>query len=569
MPVRAPALVDPAELADALRILEAAGELEHYLATRSPEVRAGLERVQAEYGIGWRAHPMAMAAHLTPGDVHLWPYVRLLSEKFRQAATGESPRQIWNLPARYGKSTVASQWGPAWLLSLNPRARLILTSYADSLALENARTVRDLLREHADALGVTLRADRRRADRFVTAEGGGILARGLTSGITGFGAGRGGGVIIDDPYKNWQEAHSPTVRKEVESNYRSVLRLRLDDPSAFVIIVHTRWHEHDLTGVLYNEAPQGWDLVRLPAIAEVHDPDAEDLLRRLPDPLGRQPGEPIERERFTLLEVKARADDIGSYLAAALEQQRPAPEEGGDLRRDWWKWHDELPPAFETSCTSWDMKLKEADAGDYVVGQAWGRIRSDYWLRGQLRGRWNLPTVRAAIALLSVRHPDASRHFVENTGNGPEVIKELRAGAGPGYHLGPDIIGALGMRTEEVPKVEAILRRGLAGIIAVNPKGSKVARVRAITGRVEAGNVHLVTGDRGAAILVNEAAAFPNAEHDDTVDAMTQALLKLGNVALSATSVSRRTATPPKPGTPRQRPTRTAGIFRAGGRRAR
>jgi len=558
MPALADDLAAWDELELALEELEAHGELEAYLVDRPPANRAVLERLQAERGCGWRGHPAAMAAHLTD-DIKQWRYVRLLSRKFREAADGVSKRQIWNLPARYGKSTIASQWGPAWLLDRNPRARIILTSYGDSLALENARAIRDIATAYPELVRFRLRRDARRADRFLTREGGGVLAKGIRSGITGFGAGRGGGVIVDDPFKNWEEAHSPTIRQAVFDAYRSVLRLRLDDDSAFVIIVHTRWHEHDLTGLLLAEDGQEWDLVRLPALAEAHDPNALDPLLRLPDPLGRAPGEVLEPERFALLEVKSRAADLGAYLAAGLEQQRPAPEEGGELKRAWWKWTTELPAAFDGACTSWDMKLKEEDSGDYIVGQAWGRTGADYWLREQLRGRWNLPTVRAAIALLSVRHPDISRHYIENTGNGPEVIRELRRGAGPKYVLGADIAGALGMTEAERVKVQGLLRRGIPGLLPVNPKGAKVARVRAISGRVEAGNVHLLEGNTGAAVLVNEAAAFPNAEHDDAVDAMTQALLKLGGTPAGQSSrATRRRVAVPSPARQAAQPTAPA-----------
>ena len=119
MPALADDLAAWDELELALEELEAHGELEAYLVDRPPANRAVLERLQAERGCGWRGHPAAMAAHLTD-DIKQWRYVRLLSRKFREAADGVSKRQIWNLPARYGKSTIASQWGPAWLLDRNP-----------------------------------------------------------------------------------------------------------------------------------------------------------------------------------------------------------------------------------------------------------------------------------------------------------------------------------------------------------------------------------------------------------------------------------------------------------------
>lgn len=540
-----------AELSDALMAIAERGgsrALETFLASLPPDDLAVAEDVLGrQFAVGWRADPGIMANHLTGGAIKLWPYVRLLSRKFADAVEGRSKRQIWNVPARYGKSTIASRWGPAWCLDRYPQAGIILTSYGDALARENAVSVRDILTEHADVLRVDLRRDRRRQDRFVTSAGGGILAAGIGSGITGFGAGRGGGVIVDDPFKNWQDAHSQHQRDLVWNQYQSVLRLRLDDDDAWIIVVHTRWHEDDLTGRLVrsteNATGEDWELVRLPAIAEAADPRSPDPTLRLPDPLGREPGEVLEPDRFDLDAVRARALSLGSYLAAGLEQQRPSPEEGGEILRAWWKWSSTFPPRCDSWCTSWDMKLKDKETGDYVVGQAWGRTGADLWLFEQLRGQWNQPTTKLAIALMAVRHPQIDRHYIENTGNGPEVMAELRAGNAD-YVIDDEAASKLGMTEDERAKVQRVMRAGLQGLIPVTPKGPKPVRLRAVSGIIEAGNVWLRENDPAALALVNEAAAFPNGDHDDQVDAMSQALSKMRRGEATMSRSSRETPTP-------------------------
>ena len=553
------------DLGNLIVALARANRLDDYLDGITDGVhREAIERAVAMVSAaGWRSTPDAMASYLTKGSFKRWPYVRLLGEKFADAVEGRSTRQIWNLPARYGKSLLASQWGPVWMLDRYPEKKLALVSYGDDLASTNSGAVLDLLREHSTDLRVELKLDRQRLDRFITAQGGGLMSAGLASGLTGFGA---NGVIEDDPFKNWQEAHSPNRRQYVVNHYRSVVRLRLDTDDAFIIIVMTRWHEEDLAGVL--EAAdmegdgEGWEIVRLPAIAEAPSTNPNDPpSRRQPDPLGRAPGEVLEPERFSAEAVRARARAIGTYLSAGMEQQRPSPEEGGELKRAWWQWADAPPRSFDDALTSWDMKLKDKKGGDYVVGQAWGRTGSDFWWIDQLRGQWNQVTTKTAIVLMAVRHPEIKRHVVENTGNGPEVMAELRRPQ-PGYEVSEEVRSELGITDDEVDRVNEMFRRGVPGLIPENPKGDKVARARSQSGYLEAGNVHLITNRPEADRLVDEAAAFPNGAHDDQVDAWSQAMKKLAGGEATATPAPRRaTATP----APSRRA--TAGIARTRRRR--
>jgi phage terminase large subunit-like protein len=535
--------------------------------------------------LGWRADPAALAAHLTAGKFRQWRYIRLLSEKFRQLVTGESKRQIWNLPARMGKSELGSRWGPVWAFDQYPEANIILTSYGDALAMENALAVRDLLRGHGSELRTQLRKDRQKADRFKTDHGGGLLAAGIDASIIGFGAGNHGGVVVDDPFKNWQEAASKARREHVWNQYRSVLRSRLDDETAWILVLHTRWHEEDLTGKLIapqlaryenvvdvhsrardeytaalkeameDEEQTEWDLTRLPALAEVHDPTSHDPFARMPDPLGRTPGEPLEPEKFTVSEVRRRAIDFGSFLASALEQQRPSPEEGDELLREWWKWFDTRPDRFDDAASSWDMKLKDNEKGDFVVGQAWGRTGADYWMLGQLRGQWNMATTKLAIALMAVRYPVLKKHFIENSGNGPDLKAQLSK-PDDSYEVSTSEAGKLGMTADERAAVQRLIRRGMNRLILITPIGSKAVRARAIAPIAEAGHVHLPNHYPEALRFVDEASEFPNGTNDDQVDAWSQAISQMEKNGPARATAARSTRPEVKPGQAPVVPTR-------------
>ncbi len=80
------------------------------------------------------------------------------------------------------------------------------------------------------------------------------------------------------------------------------------------------------------------------------------------------------------------------------------------------------------------------------------------------------------------------------------------------------------MTADEIPKVQALRRRGMAGLIPNPPKGSKVARARAVAPYIEAGDVHIPRHASWLGAYLDEHSGFPNGTHDDQVDATSQAL---------------------------------------------
>ena len=544
--------VSPGDLVELGRMVLAMPERERleYLMGLDPADLDVIERAVTaaeQDGADWRATPVTMGHHLTRGKIRLWRYSTLLGEKFVDAVEGRSIRQIWNLPRRYGKSMFASQWGPTWALDKYPHLKLLLVSYGDELALENAIAVRTNLLAFGDQLRARLQPDRRQAGRFVTTEGGGILARGIRSGIVGFGA---DGAVFDDPHKDWIDAHSPSQRQRVDDQFRSVVAGTLETETSWIIIPMTRWHEDDIAGrrlaQMEQETGLEWEVVRIPELAEAPEPDSPHWWLRLPDPLGRAPGEPIEPERFRVPAIQVKHKLAGTYLTASMYQQRPSPEEGGEIKRAWWADAavDTLPPSYDDEISSWDMKLKDKESGDYVAGGWFGRTGKDMWLGEVLRGQWNQATTENAIALMQVRHPTIRRHYLENTGNGPEVRTALTT-ARKDYVLSDDIAGHLGMTETEREKVQALRRRGMNGILMFTPKGEKMARMRAYSGYVESGDVHLWRKMPGIAVFIDEFAAMPNGSHDDQIDMTSQALKIL--IGGGVSKISRAEGSLPKP----------------------
>lgn len=518
-------------------------QLEGFTAGREPHDIALIEQIVAEHTAeGWRVDPTTMAAHLD-ATYRRPRYIQILGDAYRRAVQEKGKRIIISLPARYGKSKICSQWGPAWTLDGHPDSRSILVSYGDELAMENALGCRDILDDHRDVLRGQIRPDARRKDRFLTTAGGGILARGLYSAIRGFGVTEDGVLVCDDLFKGWEEAHSPAARQKKWDTYRSNVRDRLDTEDAGIIHVAQRVHREDVIGQLITDMDQGgedWELIVIPALAVVDN-----------DILGRMIGEVIDPARFPIEAVRTRHRALGPYLVAAQEQQDPRADEGTELRRDWFIIAEaaEQPSSPDAAITSWDLKLKNKEAGDFVVGQAWWRVGDGYWLMDSVRGQFDHATTANAIALLSVRNPIIHQHVIETAGSYDDVVPQLRKPIND-YEVTDEMAVRLAMNEAERAAVQAMRRTGLQNIVGHAPQGDKTVRARTyIAPKAEPGQVRFPIGRPWIPALLDELAAFgTKGVHDDQVDAMSQALQRLDRGQFTVTEPKAEARPPARPG---------------------
>jgi len=269
------------------------------------------------------ASPAELAARLIPGYV-VTPTIKLISDALADAIAHPDRRYIISCPPRTGKSVLVSQVGVVLALMTDPDATVILASYSDELAQEHSREARRLVAANSALLGYQLSQDARAVGRWqVDGHRGGLLAGGILSGITGFGA--SSVLLIDDPIKNVQEADSPAYRRRVAAEFRSTLMTRLH-PGASVVIIGTRWAESDLIGTLLADEPERWTHINVPAIAETGIPDA----------LGREPGVAMTSALGrTLDQLEDIRRSVGSRAWYAMFQGVPSSPEGGLVKRDW------------------------------------------------------------------------------------------------------------------------------------------------------------------------------------------------------------------------------------------
>jgi predicted phage terminase large subunit-like protein len=272
----------------------------------------------------------------------------LIAEKLEAVERGEIDRLMIFMPPRHGKSELASKRFPAWCLGRNPKRQIIAASYNSDLANDFGRNVRNIIAEPEFGqvfAGVTLAPDSQAANRMNTNHGGTYVAAGVGTAVTGRGADI---ALIDDPFKDREEADSERRRETVWDWYRSTLYTRLM-PGGAIVLIQTRWHEDDLAGRLLEHEGSQWDVLELPAL----HPERGALW-------------PEWYDETALLRIK---ETIGPREWSALYQQQPQPDEGTFFQRDWFKTWETLP-ALRYYGTS-DYAVTDG-GGDYTVHRIWG-----------------------------------------------------------------------------------------------------------------------------------------------------------------------------------------------------
>lgn len=261
-------------------------------------------------------------------------YYKIL-DKF---AKGEVKRLIVSAPPQYGKSLGSSRGLPSFLMGIRPSDSIVIGSYNTELARTFNSDVQRWIREDAyRAVFPETRISDGRENReykcnadetqVVGQDGSGLRVVGRGSSLTGR---KVDVMIMDDLYKDYNEASSPIVRNKTWRWYTSVVLSRLQDWGQ-QLIVFTRWNEDDLVGrIMQTEGvvemrnwedferlgEREWAFVNFPAL-KVGAPTEIDP---------REEGEVIFPSHSSLetLLAKKRADP---YIFECLYQGNPFSEE--------------------------------------------------------------------------------------------------------------------------------------------------------------------------------------------------------------------------------------------------
>jgi hypothetical protein len=310
-----------------VRELQAHAELERRSRARA-KVISGMPLVEA----------IPLITPRFDAPTHLQPLLDL-AERVKR---GEAPFALISVPPQHGKTETILHL-LAQLLGIFPDRIYAYVTYAGSLSLSKSREAQ----KYAKAAGVRIDSTFNTMAEWRTVVGGGFLATSVGGQLTGQGV--SGGLVIDDPFANREEAESQLIRDTVHGFFTSTAIPRVH-PGAFVFIVHTRWHEDDLIGRLAKEFVENeagervpkWEVINLPAISE--------------------DGEALWPKRRPLPFLKSVRGIVGEYDWSALYQGNPRPK-GNNVFRGV-QYYDKLPNRYRIG-KGLDLAYTASNRADY------------------------------------------------------------------------------------------------------------------------------------------------------------------------------------------------------------
>lgn len=445
--------------------------------------------------------------------VHNW-HIDVICEHLEAVNRREITKLLINVPPGMAKSLIVSVFWPVWTWLQNASERFLTASYVQTLSTRDSLRSRRLIESSwfQERWGhlFHLVSDQNAKTRYENDKTGFRLATSV-GGATGE---RGTIRILDDPH-NMLTVQSDLIRESDLEWIRTVWPSRKAGVDPVEVVIMQRLHEEDAAG--HYLAMGDWEHLMLPMRYET-DRTCFTVQGKIDQ--REDEGELLFRALYSETDVAKLERELGSYGTAGQLQQRPAPASGGIFKRHWWRfwkpkgvdlppitfklddgsiYHppvEDLPP-LDRQAQSWDMTFKDTKASSYVVGQVWGQARANKYLLDQRRDKLDLPATLSAVRDITAQYPQATMKLVEDKANGPAVIQ--------------------------------VLRTEIAGLIAVNPQGDKVARAHAVAPEIESGNVYLPHPALFPWVdnLINNLTGFPNMRYKDEVDALTQALMRM------------------------------------------
>ncbi|MFJ8934040.1 terminase large subunit domain-containing protein [Streptomyces sp. NPDC102364] len=354
--------------------------------------------------------PERMGRYVQGRRHHLRAHTKVVDDHLVQLGNGID-RLLIVMPPRSGKSELVCRLLPLWLLANDPARAVVISSYAASLAIKSGRWVRRMVAEFGDAFGMRLQPGAQAVNDWNLTAGGGLRSVGVLGGLTGNDMSGVG--ICDDPHADRAQADSLTYQEAAWDWWTSTFVSRRD-PGTPVILCQTRWAPGDLAGRILDKEGRvedggRWHVIHLEAICT----------GTFPDPLGREPGDPLPHpkipdDRDKLLAHWEEAKISSDHDWFALYQGDPQPRQGALISKQLWDARQVAKPAAAVKAA---VAIDPAAGGRDVAGIIGGHLAADQrlYVTHDRSARMDSDAWARAACLLCTEI-DADRIVIEKSG---------------------------------------------------------------------------------------------------------------------------------------------------------
>jgi len=437
---------------------------------------------------------------------HNW-HIDLISEYLEACFEHEILNLVINMPPRFMKSICGSVAFPAWMLGRRPSEQILCGSYSGKLSIKHSVDCRAVMESpwYGSLFPETVIAsDQNEKTKYQTTKRGHRIATSVGGTATGEG---GNYLIMDDPL-NPKQAASDTERTGANEWLDQSWANRKNDPkTACEILIMQRLHSHDATGHML-EKVEG-DIVHL-VIPQEAEMRTTVVFPRSGRVLVREEGDLLHEERVGPDEIASMKRRYGSYGYAAQQQQRPAPKGGGIIKLEWFRRYTTPPAASKIQMLriSIDTASKEKEINDPSAAGVWAETDEGHFLLEMWKDRLGYPALKRRVKNLCLKWAP-NELLIEDKSSGQSLIQDLNDD-----------------KEFKTP------------VIPMEPgKDGKVVRASVESPSIEAGLVWLPESAPWLHDFEQEILNFPNGEHDDQIDQLTQYLKRTRTRPVAAPQV--------------------------------
>ncbi len=295
-------------------------------------------------------------------------------------------------------------------------------------------------------------------------------------------------LIIDDPYKNAEEAHSEVINGIIWRWWTDVVKPRLR-PETNVVVCFHRWCQDDFAGKL--EQDGDWEKIRFPALCDggEDDPTFVEGIRK--------EGESLSPSRYPVDFLVREYKDRNPESWYSLYQGTPIAPGGNWFQVDRILPYDTIPEGL-VIYQGWDLAFTQKSYSDYTACVTIGVDEdANAYILHVLRERWTPAQVKQGVLDMAKAWKPAVIG-IESQGWQSQVFKD-------------------------------VVSEGLFPFLECKVKNrDKQLRAQLLRTRIETGKVLANKSAPWWSAFQEELLAFPLGKHDDQVDAAVWALTVAG-----------------------------------------
>lgn len=473
-------------------------------------------------------------------------HIDAICDHLAYVSFGDIRNLLIAMPPRMSKSLIVSVAWPTWDWIDNPDRQFLFASYAHDLALRDATKARRLIESpwYQAQWGnkyFILPDDNQKA-KYVNNKGG----HRISISVQGKTTGEGGNILVGDDFHNVEDMESDKKRQKAVSWHDNAWRSRTNDPNkSQKVYVGQRSHDGDIYGhVLARERDRWVELVMpmeydpsrkcITYANKGFGPIKENLI--FTDPRV-EAGELLNPKRFDKHTALVEKSNMAERKWMAQFQQQPEGAGGYIFKRAWWKewiypeWHPEAGktrplPEFIEIVQVYDTAFEEDEEADFTARLTFGifvleedfdsqvggdnrrrindsKFQEEKRVRGpkicallldRFKERPSFPALREEM-ILSNDDYNPDKVLIEKKSSGHSLIQEARDAGIP-------------VKGVKIGSEDLVHRASISSL------------------PLQQGRIFYISRNWSLDVI-DEAARFPNGDHDDQVSCLTMFLAYL------------------------------------------